>query len=71
MTIMRYRYTKDGLETVVEFGMGNGIYFVRIDDVVVTQTRVTSSAYSKLRDTRVLLDMTGWTQDTTPAFVGR
>jgi hypothetical protein len=71
MTITRYRYTKENLETVVEFGMGGGIYFVRIDDVVITETFVTRYAYGKLRDARVLLVDAGWTHDNAPAFVGR
>ena len=60
MTIKRERYTKDGIETTLEFGTGRGWYYVKLDNVVLSQTTMWRFAWDAGRNARTALASTGW-----------
>lgn len=60
MTIKRETFTKDGETTVLEYGMGGGQYYVKIDDVVLSQTTAWRFAWDRGQEARHALAATGW-----------
>lgn len=60
MTIKAKTYIKNGVTTTLEYGMGGGSYYVKLDDVVLSQCSSYRPAWAKGQETEGALSETGW-----------
>ncbi len=60
MTITAKRYVKDGIETTLEYGVGGGRYYVKLDDVVLAECFSYRAPWIKGQEAEKALKETGW-----------
>ena len=60
MTIKAERYTKDGIETTLEYGVGRGQYYIVQDGIVLAQCSAYRPVWAKGQEARTALVESGW-----------
>lgn len=60
MTVSAKRYEKNGITTTLEYGTGGGMYYIKIDDVVIAQCTSYRPAWRRGQDAEQMLAETGW-----------